>query len=144
MIAPDPAIHPSAVTPTRPHRSRIVVVEHVMGTVVTIDVRPPLVERSALEPRGRVVPRRGRAVQPVPARQRGHRVAAGELRLDDVSPELRAIVTLADEVRDRTDGCFDARRHRPDGRLDPTGIVKGWSVGRPSSASGSPAPGTRR
>ena len=99
-----------------------------MGTVVTIDVRPPLVERSALEPVVawfHEVDERFSLFRPD---SEASRVAAGELRLDDASPELRAIVTLADEVRDRTDGYFDARRHRPDGRLDPTGIVKGWSV----------------
>ena len=99
-----------------------------MGTVVTIDVRPPLVERSALEPVVawfHEVDERFSLFRPD---SEASRVAAGELGLDDASPELRAIVTLADEVRDRTDGYFDARRHRPDGRLDPTGIVKGWSV----------------
>ena len=118
MIAPDPA------APT----DRIVVAEPVMGTVVTLDVRPPLVDRSALEPVVawfHEVDERFSLFRPD---SEASRVAAGELRLDDASPELRAIVTLADEVRDRTDGYFDARRHRPDGRLDPTGIVKGWSV----------------
>ena len=56
------------------------------------------------------------------------RVAAGSLRLEDASPDVRAMVTLAETVRERSDGYFDARRHRPDGLLDPTGIVKGWSV----------------
>jgi thiamine biosynthesis lipoprotein len=27
-----------------------------------------------------------------------------------------------------TDGAFDARRHRPDGRPDPSGYVKGWAI----------------
>jgi FAD:protein FMN transferase len=118
MIALDPA------APT----DRIVLVEPVMGTVVTIDVRPPLVEQSALEPVVawfHEVDERFSLFRPD---SEASWVAAGELRLDDASPELRAIVTLADEVRDRTDGYFDARQHRPDGRLDPTGIVKGWSV----------------
>ena len=118
LIAPDRATSPD----------RIVVEEPVMGTVVTIDVRPPLVERSALEAAVawfHEVDERFSLFRP---ESEASRVAAGELGLDDAGPELRAIVTLADEVRDRSDGYFDARRHRPDGRLDPTGIVKGWSV----------------
>ena len=36
--------------------------------------------------------------------------------------------TLADELRERTGGYFDPRGFRDDGRPDPTGVVKGWSV----------------
>ena len=36
--------------------------------------------------------------------------------------------TLADELQDRTAGYFDPRGFHPDGRPDPTGVVKGWSV----------------
>jgi thiamine biosynthesis lipoprotein len=111
-----------------PATDRIVVAEPVMGTVVTIDVRPPLVDRSVLEPVVawfHEVDERFSLFRPG---SEASRVAASELSLDDASQELRAIVTLADQVRDRTDGYFDARRHRPDGRVDPTGIVKGWSV----------------
>jgi len=107
---------------------RMVVVEPVMGTVVTIDVRPPLIERSALEPVVawfHEVDQRFSLFRPD---SEASRVAAGTLDLDDASPDVRAIATLAEDVRRRTDGYFDARRHRPDGRLDPTGIVKGWSV----------------
>jgi thiamine biosynthesis lipoprotein len=107
---------------------RIVVVEPVMGTVVTIDVRPPLVERSTLDSVVawfHEVDERFSLFRPD---SEASRVASGALRIDDASRELRAILTLAEEVRERTDGFFDARRHRPDGRLDPTGIVKGWSV----------------
>ncbi len=106
----------------------MVVVEPVMGTVVTIDVRPPLVDRAALEPIVawfHEVDERFSLFRPD---SEASRVAAGTLSLDDASPDVRAMATLAEEVRERTDGYFDARRHRPDGRLDTTGIVKGWSV----------------
>jgi thiamine biosynthesis lipoprotein len=99
-----------------------------MGTTVSIDVRPPLVAPEAIE----------RAVawfQDVDRRfslyrrdSEMHRVADGRLPLDQASRDVRAIVSLADALRDRTDGYFDARCHRQDGLLDPTGVVKGWSV----------------
>ena len=117
------AARPSARVP-----ARIVRVEPVMGTTVTIDVRRPLVEPSAINEAiawFHDVDRRFSMFRPD---SEASRVAAGSLGLDDASPDVRAMVTLAETVRERSDGYFDARRHRPDGRLDPTGIVKGWSV----------------
>lgn len=43
-----------------------------------------------------------------------------------LSPEMREILALADCTRQETDGYFDIRH--PDGRVDPSGIVKGWAV----------------
>lgn len=43
-----------------------------------------------------------------------------------LSLEMREILALADGTRQETDGYFDI--HRPDGRIDPSGIVKGWAV----------------
>ncbi|MGH7078749.1 MAG: FAD:protein FMN transferase [Acetobacteraceae bacterium] len=43
-----------------------------------------------------------------------------------LSPEMHEILALADCTRQQTDGYFDIRR--PDGRIDPSGVVKGWSV----------------
>ncbi|HEY6569415.1 MAG TPA: FAD:protein FMN transferase [Candidatus Limnocylindrales bacterium] len=99
-----------------------------MGTTVSIDVRRPLVDRAAIDDAMawfHDVDRRFSLFRP---ESEASRVAVGALRLDDASPDVRAMVTLAETVRERTGGYFDARRHRPDGRLDPTGIVKGWSV----------------
>ena len=103
-------------------------VEPVMGTTVTIDVRPPFVDPDAVERAVawfHDVDRRFSLYRPD---SEASRVAAGMLRLEDANPDVRAMATLADVVRDRSDGYFDARRHRPDGLLDTTGIVKGWSV----------------
>ena len=35
---------------------------------------------------------------------------------------------LCEDLRRTSDGAFDIRRHRPDGRPDPTGLVKGWAL----------------
>ena len=50
------------------------------------------------------------------------------LRLVDGEPseELREVLALAERTRIETDGYFDIAR--PDGFLDPTGIVKGWAI----------------
>ena len=111
-----------------PGTGRQLRVEHVMGTTVTIDVRPPFVSPAALDD----------AVawfHDVDARfsmyredSEVRRLAEGRLVFADASPDVRAIVSLADTLCARTDGYFDARRHRDDGLADPTGVVKGWSV----------------
>ncbi|MDE2335538.1 MAG: FAD:protein FMN transferase [Rhodospirillales bacterium] len=50
------------------------------------------------------------------------------LRLADGEPseELREVLALAERTRIETRGYFDIAR--PDGFLDPTGIVKGWAI----------------
>jgi thiamine biosynthesis lipoprotein len=55
------------------------------------------------------------------------RINRGELELEDASPDVAAIVERCDELRMTTDGYFDARSG---GTLDPSGLVKGWSVDR--------------
>jgi thiamine biosynthesis lipoprotein len=38
------------------------------------------------------------------------------------------VLAACDHLAQVTDGAFDARRHRRDGRPDPSGYVKGWAV----------------
>ena len=103
-------------------------VEPVMGTTISIDVREPFVTQTVIED---VVA----WFHDVDARfsmyreaSETRRIAAGELHLDDASPDVRAMFTLAERLRERTGGYFDIRAHRPDGLADPSGVVKGWSV----------------
>lgn len=55
------------------------------------------------------------------------RLARGELEVGDASPELRWVLNRCEELRRETHGYFDARAA---GALDPSGLVKGWSVDR--------------
>jgi len=50
----------------------------------------------------------------------------GEIALADVSPELGEVLGLCELTRSETDGYFDIRR--PDGCIDPSGLVKGWAI----------------
>ena len=52
----------------------------------------------------------------------------GKLTAAKAAPEVREVLAACDRMRDRTDGYFDMRR--PDGQIDPSGYVKGWSIGR--------------
>jgi thiamine biosynthesis lipoprotein len=55
------------------------------------------------------------------------RIAAGELAVEECSDDVRAVLAWCERLRDETDGYFDARAG---GQLDPSGLVKGWSVER--------------
>jgi thiamine biosynthesis lipoprotein len=50
----------------------------------------------------------------------------GERELALVSPRMREVFDLAEKTKNETHGYFDMRR--PDGTLDPSGIVKGWAI----------------
>jgi len=58
------------------------------------------------------------------------RLADGRLAEADVHPDVRAVMSLVDQAAADSDGAFDARRWRADGRFDPSGLVKGWAVER--------------
>jgi FAD:protein FMN transferase len=99
-----------------------------MGTTVSIDVREPLVDRAAVEEVVAWFHDVDMRFSPFRPDSEVSRVGSGDLRLDDASADVRAMFTLADELRERTGGYFDPRGHRADRRPDPTGVVKGWAV----------------
>lgn len=47
-------------------------------------------------------------------------------RGEKVSDEMQKILKLAEETKRLTNGYFDIRK--PDGKVDPSGIVKGWAI----------------
>jgi thiamine biosynthesis lipoprotein len=55
------------------------------------------------------------------------RLDRGELALRDVHPDVREVLARCERLRMATGGYFDARARGP---LDPSGLVKGWSVDR--------------
>ncbi|TGV78192.1 FAD:protein FMN transferase, partial [Mesorhizobium sp. M00.F.Ca.ET.158.01.1.1] len=50
----------------------------------------------------------------------------GDVPVVDWSGEMMEVFALARQTKDETDGYFDIRK--PDGSLDPSGIVKGWAI----------------
>jgi FAD:protein FMN transferase len=108
--------------------ARVVRVEHVMGTTVSIDLREPFVAPEAVEAAIAWFHDVDERFSPYRPGSEVSRVASGELAFEDASPDVRAMFTLADDLRDRTGGFFDPRAHRADGRPDPTGVVKGWAT----------------
>ena len=57
------------------------------------------------------------------------RLNAGTLAPTEISPEFAQILLRCALTKAETGGWFDARR---DGRLDPSGLVKGWAIERAS------------
>lgn len=56
------------------------------------------------------------------------RIADGTLDEADAHLGVRTVLAMADTLATESGGAFDARRWRADGRVDPSGIVKGWSI----------------
>lgn len=56
------------------------------------------------------------------------RLAAGAMAIADAPAEILEVLELCERYRVATGGAFDAKR--PDGVVDPTGIVKTWAVAR--------------
>jgi thiamine biosynthesis lipoprotein len=56
----------------------------------------------------------------------------GEHCLETISPQMREVLELAELTRHETRGYFDIRR--PDGRVDPSGLVKGWAIRKAARA----------
>jgi thiamine biosynthesis lipoprotein len=50
----------------------------------------------------------------------------GDVPIRDWSGEMTEVLALAEQTKNETDGYFDIRK--PDGSLDPSGIVKGWAI----------------
>lgn len=55
------------------------------------------------------------------------RIERGELAPGDAGPLVREVLARCERLRGQTGGFFDARAR---GRLDPSGMVKGWAVDR--------------
>ncbi len=55
------------------------------------------------------------------------RLDRGELAFEDADPHVREVLARCERLREETGGYFDARAG---GRLDPSGLVKGWAVER--------------
>jgi thiamine biosynthesis lipoprotein len=111
-------------------------VEYVMGMAVSIDIRD--------EPGMDTDPRRGLAAvlawlhhvdetfSPYRDDSPISRLGRAEITLDDVSDEVCEVLVLCDQLTDTTGGAFDAFAvPAPNGTmLDPSGLVKGWSIER--------------
>ena len=103
-------------------------VESIMGTTVSIDVRPPLVEPIVLDEAIEQLRDVDARFSTYRADSEISRLARGVITLEACSLDVRHVIAACDHLAIVTGGAFDARHHRADGRLDPSGFVKGWAV----------------
>ena len=103
-----------------------------MGTVVSFDIYSPRSlnseEMLAFVAARRILHR----IDAVFSTYREHspisRLRRGEINLDQAPPEVGEVLAICEDVRELTDGWFDP--WALPGGVDPTGVVKGWSVER--------------
>ncbi len=125
--APEPSALPTTAPLPGLHR-----VEQIMGTAIGLDVRDASVSPAALDEAFAYLREIDGRFSPYNPDSEVSRLIRGELIGADASPDLNEILSLCDQVRRTSEGYFDIRAHRPDGRPDPTGLVKGWSLERAS------------
>ena len=103
-------------------------VEQVMGTAVGIDLRDDEMPAAALDEAFAYLRRADAQFSTYKPDSEVSRLGRGELPLAACSLDLRQVLALAEQLRTDSHGAFDVRGHRTDGRLDPSGVVKGWVV----------------
>jgi thiamine biosynthesis lipoprotein len=104
-------------------------IEHVMGMPVIVDLRDEDVGEEALDEVFawlRQVDARFSTYKPD---SEICRIDRRELVPADAHPDVRAVLDRCERLWRETGGYFDLRAG-PEGRLDPSGLVKGWSVDR--------------
>jgi thiamine biosynthesis lipoprotein len=110
--------------------TRRIQVEHIMGTAISIDLRDPAVDARLVETTFdwlREVDARFSTYQP---QSEISRLGRGEVTVEECHADVADVLLLCEELREESEGVFNAWRCRPDGRLDPSGVVKGWAVER--------------
>ncbi len=106
-------------------------VEHVMGMPISVDVRDPGSFAGAVDSVFEWLRHVDEVFSTYKEGSEISRLGRGELALEDCSEEVRAVLDLCERLRSETDGYFDVRADH--GFLDPSGLVKGWSVERASA-----------
>jgi thiamine biosynthesis lipoprotein len=110
-------------------RPRTVHVEHCMGTVFTIDIRGDGDWTDAILDLVAWLHHVDSVFSTFKADSDIRRMQRRELRAVDAHPEVLTVLELCARVQASTDGHFTAML---DGRIDPTGLVKGWAIERAS------------
>jgi len=103
-------------------------VEQIMGTAIGFDVRDHDIPGEALDRAFEYLRQVDLRFSTYKPESEVSRLSRGEISEDECSPALRLVLELCEEVRQTSEGYFDIRAHRSEGGLDPSGLVKGWSL----------------
>ena len=117
---------------------RVVHVEHIWGTVVSIDVRLFRAKRSHAQAAIEEVVQWLKDVDTVFSTYKSDSVISqlrdGRMLTSDVDAGVADVIARCERVRDMTDGLFDP--WSVDGGFDPSGLVKGWAADRAADILG--------
>ncbi|MHB8507704.1 MAG: FAD:protein FMN transferase [Candidatus Dormibacteria bacterium] len=112
-----------------PPRDRVVRVEHVMGTAISLDIRPPWVDAAAVDEFFEWLRSVDKRFSTYREDSLVSRIRRGEISAMSADPDLTEVLALCDRVNLASHGVFDVWAHDPRG-IDPSGLVKGWSIDR--------------
>lgn len=107
------------------------VTRELMGTVATITLREADTSRagSAVAAAFARLHDIDRRFSPYKEESEISRIGRGELTVSDAHPEVAFVLNACEALRVESEGRFSAWGFRADGRLDPSGYVKGWAIG---------------
>jgi thiamine biosynthesis lipoprotein len=100
-----------------------------MGTVFSLDIRPPSVDEQVIDEAVAWLHWVDRVFSTYQADSEISRLARGEVAAGDCEPEVAEILRGCESLALETDGYFSAHAK---GALDPSGLVKGWAIERAS------------
>ena len=104
-------------------------IEHLMGTVFTIEVLDDERGPAAIDVAMAWLRRVEAAFSTFREDSEISRIGRGELDPDDASRDVRHVLSICEELEIATDHRFSIRSRRDGGpAIDPSGYVKGWSV----------------
>ncbi|MGD0832920.1 MAG: FAD:protein FMN transferase [Candidatus Dormibacteria bacterium] len=107
--------------------ARRVRLEPLMGTVITLDLRDAAVPTAAADSVFAWFHEVDAVFSTFRSDSEISRLSRGELSESQCRREVREVLGLCEEVRQLSGGSFDVRHG---GTLDPSALVKGWSVER--------------
>ncbi|MCW2989696.1 MAG: thiamine biosynthesis protein [Solirubrobacterales bacterium] len=102
-------------------------VEHIMGMPIEVDLRDASVDAGVLERAFEWLRLVDETFSTYKPGSEISRLGRGEITIADCRPEVDEVLTRCAELREETAGFFSVRAG---GVLDPSGLVKGWAVGR--------------
>jgi thiamine biosynthesis lipoprotein len=102
-------------------------VEHIMGMPIQLDLRDDAVAPDAVEAAFAWLRWVDETFSTYKPDSQISRLARGELLLADCAQEVDEVLTRCARLREETRGYFSVRAG---GSLDPSGLVKGWAIGR--------------
>jgi thiamine biosynthesis lipoprotein len=102
--------------------------QHVMGTVVSFDLHDPVPADALAEVR-RWLHHVDRVFSTYRRDSDISRLDRAVCRIEDCDPDVARVLEMCADAASATDGYFTTM---PAGRLDPSGLVKGWAVEKAS------------